>query len=835
MLNSASASIPCEGSGSGFPSASPSENGGSIAEVLRAEVDSASRAACSRIAPMWGLDSFVAVNPYWGFRGSSFLSTAQSLREYSDAALLMPAAHYRERFNRGDFSKASVAQSIATLKRTGQLGSEVDEAEMLQDALQLLRAPVSPVESLPILLSIAEVYDCRMGSSYEPLITEEIGRFCALYFDRGQAAWSFLGKHTDMFSAWKLFATTDRTLEIRGVPAARHFFKALPTSYSEVLVRLSAKLGMPAPELQELLTRELFAIKGWAAYAQHLVFEDAKRSVESTRVLELLAIKAAYGLLLLENAPHQGISDQIRDSARLFCASQRTPSRTTTLLLLFQEALEVEFVHGLTAKLTPASSPSKTAPALQALFCIDVRSEGFRRALESQSNEIQTYGFAGFFGLAFDFNRCGATLTDAQYPVLLSAQFSVNESSVGLSWCSKAKSAFSSRTSALVRIVRQSISSGFSYVEGFGGLYALKMLKDTVRAGINLRAPAVRRDSTHPLDIGMSLSQKIDAAAGILKTTGLRQPYASIVLLCGHRSSNVNNPYAGGLDCGACGGHGGEINARVAAAILNDVQVRDGLRVRGIEIAPDTQFIAGVHDTTLDRVELLSEFASEPSAESAALRQAQNWLTVAGTLARRSRFTALGILDTSEETGHRHIAKRAADWSEVRPEWGLAGNAAFIVARRERTRSAALGNRCFLHEYDHTRDADSSILELIMTAPMIVASWINLQYYGSTVAPDVFGSGDKVTHNVVGQLGVVRGNGGDLQLGLPWQSVHTGERPFHEPLRLQVVIEAPLEKIAAVVKRHELLQQMIFNQWISVFALDSESSTLHRVEGPVVG
>ena len=99
--------------------------------------------------------------------------------------------------------------------------------------------------------------------------------------------------------------------------------------------------------------------------------------------------------------------------------------------------------------------------------------------------------------------------------------------------------------------------------------------------------------------------------------------------------------------------------------------------------------------------------------------------------------------------------------------------------------------RTFLHNYDWKADKDFATLELILTAPVVVASWINLQYYGSTVAPLAFGGGNKLIHNVVGGIGVVQGNGGILRPGLPWQTLHDGDTLMHDPLRLSVMIEAP--------------------------------------------
>ncbi len=123
------------------------------------------------------------------------------------------------------------------------------------------------------------------------------------------------------------------------------------------------------------------------------------------------------------------------------------------------------------------------------------------------------------------------------------------------------------------------------------------------------------------------------------------------------------------------------------------------------------------------------------------------------------------------------------------------------------------------------------MLELILTAPVVVASWISLQYYGSTVAPQAFGAGNKLLHNVVGGIGVVEGNGGPLRPGLPWQSVHDGEKPAHEPLRLAVCIEAPREAIVDVLRRHDGVRALFDNRWMHLFALDGGGRMAWRYAG----
>jgi uncharacterized protein YbcC (UPF0753/DUF2309 family) len=117
-----------------------------------------------------------------------------------------------------------------------------------------------------------------------------------------------------------------------------------------------------------------------------------------------------------------------------------------------------------------------------------------------------------------------------------------------------------------------------------------------------------------------------------------------------------------------------------------------------------------------------------------------------------------------------------------------------------------------------------------MTAPMLVTNWINLQYYASVTDNHRYGSGNKVLHNVVGgNLGVFEGNGGDLRIGLPMQSLHDGSRWMHQPLRLSVYIAAPREPIAQIAARHDTVRDLVDNEWLYLFRLDDDGSTIERL------
>ena len=499
----------------------------------------------------------------------------------------------------------------------------------------------------------------------------------------------------------------------------------------------------------------------------------------------------------------------------------------------------------------PAVSTRRLArrPLVQAAFCIDVRSEIIRRAFESVCPEAETLGFAGFFGFPIEYVPIGQTRGGAQCPVLLKPAFIVCEAVEGASAAENARVVdlriLRRRAAKAWKAFKTSAVSSFSYVETMGLSYAVRIVSDSL--GLTRPVPNPRLEGLDAKVVGrigprletralagrmsgFTPEQKLAMAETVLKAMSLTGPFARLVLFAGHASTTVNNPHGSGLDCGACGGHSGEANARVAAAILNDPDVRSGLSAKGVVIPEDCWFLAALHDTTTDEVSLFDEEAV-PSALKRDLALVKERLARAAAVARLERSALL--TPKVKRNVDKAVIARSRDWSQTRPEWGLAGNAAFIAAPRAFTRGLDLAGRAFLHSYDHSRDEGYRVLELILTAPMVVASWINLQYFGSTVNNRAFGSGNKVLHNVTGRLGVLEGNAGDLRTGLPWQSVHDGARFVHQPIRLNVFIAAPKDAIDNVLARHASVRALIVNQWLFLHAIGNGGS-LSRCRGPGV-
>lgn len=754
--------------------------------------------ACLLIPPSWGLDSFVAVNPFLGHAATPIDAAARVMHDSLGASLLPSLSHYRRRWAEGAFCSADVAQAA---KHMGMSATAL-EGMLNGDVASPARA------DLPTWTA-AEWIDWREGTRWHQTVCDALARWCEMEHQSGRTLDAADGVRP--FARWREFASVDLSVDAAGLHGFRDAVAAMPEDPDAAIEQALAGLDVDCTERDAALLRLLSGIYGWATHARRIAWMRDRNDPGAVR--DLLAARACADAAVLRIAPRSGhaVARRSPDAPR---------SGDERVRLALQEAVEDAYVRTLLGSIHECSTREPgIRPAMQAVFCIDVRSEPVRRHLERLSPAIETKGFAGFFGVAMEWTDAGKS--SSRCPVLLSP-----------SCCIRGEPRSDALASGLATHLHRSPAAAFASVEVAGLAYAAGLALGEGR----LRGPE-RREESSPIGLdaesdgsGLGLDAQVRTAEFMLRGMGMHGHIAPLVILCGHSSRSVNNPHASSLDCGACGGHGGAANARVACSILNSPPVRDALRPRGWRIPDDTVFIAAVHDTSDDSIRLLDE-STIPASHAHAVRHAREMLAAACGAARAERAPSLGV---SVERGPRRILaslrRRTRDWAEVRPEWGLAGNAAFIAARRDRTRGVDLGSRAFLHDYDADADSDGMLLDLILSAPMVVASWINLQYLASTVDHHVLGAGDKVLHNRIGRAGVAVGNGGDLRTGLPLQSVQAADGSWrHEPLRLQVMVEAPTSRIDAVLASQPHVAELVENGWVRLFALDPQGSAHRRL------
>jgi hypothetical protein len=735
------------------------------------------------IGKTWPLYSFVTSNPLSGYEQSPFIDAVCKAKKFLNARIFPKAATYRQALQQGAINE-----------------------QVLKTRLQENKLLESPEFYLSQMVSEQRVATINPNHELDRIMV----KWLAAFMDEGLAEWEMPFKNEGFYGAWRLLARYDNDLPVGSAASVPK------TSLDAIAAVL--KDTDPA-DFTRIFTYHLAALPGWTGYINHRSNSNSLWQQEYPICIEdYLGVR-----LWVAHHIHAQIAPAVDTIVQ--------DNTVDTLKYVFLQAWENTWQHSLVATLKETASTviaNPTAPyEAQMVFCIDTRSELIRRHVEAQGN-YETYGYAGFFGIAMDYTSPNDGLTRKACPPILGSAYEVVEIAQAQKESQQQVYLKKNETNRFqeyfLKRLKNILPSSFGYVEGSGLFYGISLIARTLAPGYLYKSragkkaasfehicePALRNASDPAGQI--PLDEKVGIVKCAFELMGWKE-FAPVIIFVGHGSHTANNPFASSLDCGACAASPGRHNARMLASLANLSEVRSVLsQQHGIHIPDSTLFIGAEHNTTTDSVVLFN--AQVPASHMHLVSNIQTNLLRVQEHATQDRL----------KTGANGVAMaqhKASDWSETRPEWGLAKNASFIVAPRSLTKQTNLNGRCFLHSYDWEMDITGQALEGIMQGPMVVTQWINNHYYFATVDNDLFGSGSKITHNVTGSYGVVQGNGGDLKMGLPVQSLNeTDDHMYHQPLRLSVVIKAPLARVIEILERNAHLQTLVENVWIYLLVMD---------------
>lgn len=832
------------------------------------------------IVPLSPISVFAARSPWSKLEHKTFDEVAKGLKKARDVDMYPAVATILEAKKQGEIDE-DVLTGLFTqwLEATNIVIPKAKAEQFGRNALKLepliaTKAERHQLEALSSELSEAFI-DNNESETITPLVSSyvldkdnkkvidtvdyHIIKWCKLYFDDAQSGWTMPNRERGLFSAWKRLVKHDPAL----TKSQRLRLKNLP-SHPEALIKVVlSKLQINEEQTQTYLENHLLSLPGWAGM---ILWEEENNTHVDSLLLSYLAIRLGMEWSLVEpylpvSQPDTRSSIQIEDcilswlrwggislkewsmlnsyeqKQYIMFATQFNQRECRKLSL---EAWEATYNHQMKEMIVPqqVEQQQNEHTQVQMAFCIDVRSEPFRRQIE-HAGPFETIGIAGFFGLPIEKCELGNHHSHPSLPIMNQPLHKIKEYTL-----KREPTAFQQRKHTLESVtytfkkMKQNALPSLLLPELSGPWLTLQMFSRSFmpkHAGHLMRKFYARwlhkpDDTTLTLNhkhhyedglpVGFTEEEKVTYTRDALRLMDLTSNFAPLVVFCGHGSHSANNPYAAALDCGACGGAASGFNAKVLAQLCNLPEVRYGLAQEGIVIPESTVFTAAEHMTSVDDLHWIYVPKLNEAAQSS-FEMIKAAMPAISYSANKKRLATLPHNTSSRKHPVSEVHNLTNDWSEVRPEWGLAKNAAFVIGQRELTKNSDLQGRVFLHNYDWQHDKDGNILATIISGPATVAQWINLQYYASTVAPHYYGSGSKATQTVTSGIGVMQGNASDLMTGLPWQSVMSSDnKMYHSPIRLLVVVQAPQQMVAQILEENQAFQQKVKNGWIRLASVD---------------
>ena len=746
--------------------------------------------AAKVIGKTWPLYTFVASNPLSGYENASFQEAVNTAEAHFGSNVFPEAKLYRQAWEKKDINR-----------------------DILVDLLKENGLSESPEHYLQTIESQQRTQVLNVNHDLDRIMS----KWLASFMDEGLAEWDMPFKSEGFYAAWRLLVIYDSET---GTTA----LKDIPKTSAEALEYLLKDHA--ESDYVNIFTCHLAALPGWTGYINHRTQSDSDWQHDyPISLMDYLAARLWTAKKLqipfLVETKKEPSTNSISNLQHIWLKAWEKSWQNQLVKTLEKEAIATQ------------SSVKSDLPDAQMVFCIDTRSELIRRHVESKGN-YETFGYAGFFGIAMDYESLQDGIARKSCPPIVSSAYKVTEitqtNTADKLSAYKNKNEVSGFVDYFLKRMKNMLPSAFGYVEGSGLYYGLSLIARTMMPRAMYVANGQKASKMETIcqpDInkvsqpeavpqGIPLEEKVGIVKSAFDLMGWKQ-FAPLVIFAGHGSHSANNPFGSSLDCGACAASPGRHNARMLAKLANQTEVRQALaKTHTIIIPENTIFIGAEHNTTTDDIVL---FDSEiPESHKGLVQTLKVNLLKAQKTATQDRLGAKG---NSVSTAQQ----KANDWGETRPEWGLAKNAGFIVGPRSLTKNTNLDSRCFLHSYEWELDTEGKALEGIMQGPMVVTQWINNHYYFSTVDNNTYGGGTKITHNITGKFGVVQGNGGDLKMGLPLQSLFgSDDAMYHQPLRLTVTIQAPITRVSDILARNNNLKTLLDNEWIYLMVMDPKQN-----------
>lgn len=771
-----------------------------------------------KFLPVQGpIKDFIHLNILEKFMNEPFHDAIKTAGKAFNAHRYLSFSYYREKFNKNEIKIDDILY-ILNKHYPNKNNEEINI--LLENLLNYRPKTIKNENAFPIRSSLFKKINANLDHIVNPILF----RLLSSYLDQGVSLWHFLDRSSFAKAVEELASSSK--IPLAYFISNKELAKDLNENIDEKIISTFKKIFDSEDYFFDFLKESLVVHRGWSGMVD--IVEKRKKSLTlecNINLKEFFLVKILFEWQAIKYFKKNFLPLTINEIE----INNINNDYENELLMIWHESMETNYYKKIFAILSQKPKLEKEKFKYQAIFCIDDRECSFRRILEWESADVETFGTAGFFGIDTYLFSQKKGLVEKICPVPIEPEHIISQRQ------DDDDSYLTSMANFITRHGANSFLLGFLSIHTLGHLSLFGLLASfshpqrlLFSKRKNQKMPTYInfiRDEKEPKIFGKLFGYSIDEMAErvfrTLNGIDLTCDFKELIFFIGHGSSSMNNPHYAAYDCGACSGRPGRVSARVISSMANHPKVREKLKEKGINIPHTTVFIPAYHDTCTDEIEYydIDNLTKEQFESFDKFKNTIKNVQKKNAFERCKKFIL--AKNVTLETALNEVKLRSRAIFEPRPELGHQLNALLVVGRRERTYKLNLEHRSFLQSYNPLKDQDGNVLLSLLSAAIPVCGGINLDYFFSRIDPSVYGSGSKLSHNVTSLVGVGHGLDDDLRTGLPIQMSE-----LHDPIRLLVVVEQEIPMLLSVIKKNPNVFLWVKNFWVRLAALDPYSDKL---------